>query len=654
MFKKSFLILLLVSSLFAVKAQDVITIDGQGFSKEEFNRLFLKNNDNVANITDKDIRDYVELFVNYKLKVIDAKSKGLDTLKSFKDEFTSYRSQLAQPYFVDESINEYLVKEAYDRMKFDLRASHILITCDVNASPADTLAAYKKISDIRKRALKGEDFGALAVELSDDKSARDMPATAQRGAMKGNRGDLGYFTVFSMVYPFESGAYKTDKGAISQIVRSEYGYHLINVVDKKPAMNKVQLAHIFFRLQNEGDTLALSNRVDSVYKKLLSGADFAEMAKMYSDDSYSANSGGNLPLMGCNRMLPQFAQQIYLLKANEISRPIKTDYGWHIIKLVEKQEVPNYEDAYQELKQQVMKDGRANKSKDAILVKIKKDYNFIEYPKNLDEMVAISDSLVQNKWKVAQTKGINKELFSLTDKSWNQSDFATYIADNQRKYSGKDNASKMHEMYRSFVEASLLNHYDEQLEGIFPDFKYLVQEYYDGILLFEVMDKEIWNKAIVDTLGLEQFYEANKNNYLWGERLKVSVYTVEDAKIMKKLQKLAASGKTDEDIVKVMIVKKKGVEQPLGYSVSTKLFSKGDDIYIDSIAWKVGLTDVTESTGGQKFAFVHEVIAPEPKKLEEARGIIVSDYQNYLETEWIKNLRNNHKIEIKESVLLSK
>lgn len=652
MIKRSFLTLLFLASFFAVNSQNVITIDGEGYSKDEFNRLFLKNNDNAGGVTDAEIKDYVELFINYKLKVLDAKGKGLDTLKSFKDEFKSYRTQLSQPYFVDETINEHLVKEAYDRMQYDIRASHILINCDANASAKDTLIAYKKISDIRKRALKGEDFGMLAVELSDDRSARDMPATAQRGAMKGNKGDLGYFTVFSMVYPFETGAYNTKVGGVSEIIRTEYGYHLINVVDRKPAMNKVQLAHIFFRTQGvESEADVIEKRVDSVYKMLISGDNFEELVKKYSDDTYSAQSGGVLPLMGCNRMLPEFAQQIYMLKDGEISRPIKTDYGWHIIKLIDKQELQSYDDMYGDLKQQVMKDVRADKSKDAILLKIKSDFGFKDYPKSITEMASLSDSLMQNKWKVSQANGMNKELFSVVDKSWNQNDLAIFVADNQRKYSAKSNEAKMYDMYKAFVDASLLNYYDERLESLFPDFKYLVQEYYDGILLFEVMDREIWNKAVVDTVGLEVFYDTNKTKYMWGERLKVSVYKVENGKVLKKLQKLAASGKSDEEIEAAMTIKKKGENLPLGYKVVTKMYSKGDDIYVDSLEPKVGLTDVIDSSGVQKFAFVHGVVAPEPKKLDEARGIIVSDYQNYLEQEWINNLRASHKIEINYELL---
>ncbi|MEI8049804.1 MAG: peptidylprolyl isomerase, partial [Bacteroidota bacterium] len=237
--------LILFSQVWSQNSDQVLmNVAGENVTKSEFLGVYQKNNTKGEVIDQKSLDEYLDLFINFKLKVKEAEVLGLDTVKSFRDELGGYRKQLAQPYLIDEDANKALLDEAFARKGEDIRASHILIRVDKNAKPADTLAAYNKVMKIRKRLLKGEDFGKLAIEFSDDESAKDR--TQEGRTMKGNKGDLGYFTVFDMVYPFETGAYSTKTGDVSQPVRSEFGYHLIKFTDRKPAMGKVQIAHILF------------------------------------------------------------------------------------------------------------------------------------------------------------------------------------------------------------------------------------------------------------------------------------------------------------------------------------------------------------------------------------------------------------------------
>jgi len=367
----------------------LMTIGDQDITVEEFMTVYQKNNVEGEVLDKKTLEEYLELYINFKLKVKEAEEMGMDTAQSFKNELKGYRDQLAKPYFVDEEMNKHLLEEAYQRMQSDVRASHILISLDQFAPPADTLEAYNRLMEIRKRIVNdGEDFNEVAAEVSDDPSARDMPARGFQPARKGNKGDIGYFSVFDMVFPFEEAAYNLNVGEVSIPVRTQFGYHLIKLQAKEPALGKVQVAHLF--LQNpkeptEKSQTELENKADSLYKALKGGADWNELVLKFSDDKSSATSGGVLPWFGANRMVPQFIDGIRsIADTGQISEPILTTYGWHIIKLVDRKPIGSFEDEKADLKQSLTKDTRANMSKESIIRKIKKEAGYKEYNKAIE------------------------------------------------------------------------------------------------------------------------------------------------------------------------------------------------------------------------------------------------------------------------------
>lgn len=636
--------------------QVLMNIAGENITKSEFLDVYQKNNVRGEAIDQKSLDEYLDLYINFKLKVKEAEFLGLDTIKSFRDELSGYRNQLAQPYLIDENANMALLKEAYDRKGKDIRASHILIRVDKNALPADTLAAYNTAMQIRKRILKGENFGKLAAETSDDQSAKDR---LQEGrSVRGNKGDLGYFTVFDMVYPFESGAYKTQIGEVSMPVRSEFGYHLIKVTDRKPAMGKVQIAHILFLFPQNAtaaDSISVKAKAVGAYKKLLAGSDFAEVAKELSEDKGTSDKGGVLPWFGVNRMVPEFIENIARLKEpGDYTAPFQTSFGWHIIKFIEQRPIGTFEDNKADLKQKLTKNDRSVKSEESFLARLKKAYAFTQDLAARDEFYAVvTDSVFRNRWRAVAAAGLTKDLFTIGKKTYTQHNFAQFLENRQKRITGQNIPAFVNASYDAFVTEKCMAYEDSQLEGKYPEFKALMSEYHDGILLFDLTDQKVWSRAIKDTTGLKVFYEKNKRNYMWPERLDASIFSFANAnanaKAKKAARKFVKRGLADEQILKRL-----NPDSTIVVTIEHGKFVKGDKSLIDGIAWKKGTTaDMVVDSTHTGFVVIHQVIAPEPKLMNEAKGLITADYQNYLEKQWIEALRAKYPVKLNRDVLSS-
>lgn len=632
----------------------LVKIGNEKITKSEFLNIYRKNNVNNEVIDKKSLEEYLELYINFKMKVMEAESLGMDTVLAFIQELDGYRRQLAQPYLTDETATEKLIREAYDRMRQDVRASHILIRLASDAPPADTLAAYQKIMDISRKIAEGTNFGDLAVTYSDDPSSKDRPASPNRPPMKGNRGDLGYFTVFDMVYPFENGAYNTPVGKVSRPVRTDFGYHLIKVTDKKEAMGKVQVAHILITLPPESiqdDSLRLKEKAMAAYQEILDGMDFSDVVKKYSDDKGTSEKGGVLPYFGVNRMIPEFISEVsHLEEIGEVSPPFLTAYGWHIVKLIDKKGIGTFDEVQSEIKQKIARNDRAKVSRESFINKLKSEYGFTEYPENLAELLClVNDSLIEGTWDPGAAIGMTKFLFEIDNNGYTQEDFSVYLAKNQKGIS--DNVSvenAVHSTYKKFVDEQIMAYEDSRLEEKYHEFGMLMKEYRDGILLFELTDKMVWSKAIQDTTGLEQYYEANKNHYMWGPRVDATVYSVTSPKQVKTVRKLVSKGISNNDILDRI-----NDDSLMILSIISDKFQAGDHEVIDSVEWFTGISENVVINGVTSFAVIHHVLDPEPKLLSETRGIITADYQNFLEQEWILVLRRKYPFEINQAVLES-
>ncbi len=654
------LALVLMPTVFAnaqskIDKQVLMTIGDQNITVKEFCDVYYKNNLKSDVIEKKSVDDYLDLFTTFRMKVMEAERLKLDTSAKFQKELAGYRKQLAKPFMSSDDITEELVQEAYQRKLKDLRASHILIRCDKNALPSDTLKAYNKAMEIRKKAIaKGADFAALADQYSEDPSAKGMKATDQTPARPGNHGDLGYFTVFDMVYPFETGAYNTKEGEISMPVRSDFGYHLIKVNSITDALGSIQAAHIFLQLPadaSEEDEDAMQKKADNIYKELMAqdGKNWNEMVKQYTDDKGTISRNGALSNFTVSRIVPEFIEACKSLEKGQIAKPVRTMYGYHIIKLMDYSGVGTLEKERKGLTERIEKDMRSKKSEEVVIKQAKKDYHFKQNDKVLESFMATVDStILRNEYKPATNLDMGATLFSMDGNATKVSDFVDYIKEKMTPQRHVSPATYAYQLYEAFSNEKVMDYADAHLEDKYPEFKALVQEYKDGILLFDLMDKEVWTKAVKDTLGLQEFHDRNATNYMWENRAYATIVTVTRPESLPKVKALIDSG-VELDSLKNAIRR-----DSIGYAFVRKgYYQRGDNQYVDQTEWKVGERNEIASTVDQSttIVFIRELRDPEPKTLKEARGLVTSDYQVELEQKWVQSLKQRYPVKIDEKVL---
>lgn len=613
----------------------LLTIAGERVYLSEFKSIFMKNTKKDTLKDEKEIEEYLELFTNYKLKVREARAIGMDTTKSFRDELKGYRSQLTKPYLTDTATENRLLKEAYQRKLSDIKASHILVKVAPDADPKDTAIAYKRIMQLRNRIIKGEPFAKVARETSEVGSAKD------------DGGNFGWFTVFRMEYPFESGAYNAKQGEVTLPVRSSLGYHLVQVTGRREAMGVVRVAHILMAIQGKTkeDSLKAKRQIDDIYEKLKSGSKFEELAKQFSSDKSSGMRGGEIPPFKAGEMVDIYDETVYALKnEGDYSAPFLTDNGWFIVKKVNRKPVPPLDEIKEELKNQVQKDGRYKFAKTVFVSKIKKEYGFKENRNVLKTVTPlIADSYFEGKWK-KPSSAYSEFLCSLGKKQFTLQDLVNYMEKTQRRKTRSSIPFIVNESYTRFVDEVCTQYEDENLEIKYKPFAELMKEYSDGILLFELTDKKVWSKAIKDTIGLQKFYEENRKSYMWEERADADIFRCKDdaaaVKIRKILEKSLKKGYTVSGILKQ--VNTDTVNKIL--SVEEVRLVKGEQDFISPDEWKQGLTANSKKDGKTVFLNIKKIIPPEPKSLKEARGIVTTDYQNFLEREWMDELRKKHPV----------
>ena len=650
------ILVLLALALVASPTQEtneeiLLTVGSDEVTVSEFKTVFQKNN-RIEEVSKEELDEYYDLFVKFKMKVLDAEAMQLDTLTSFKQELAGYRKQLARPYLTDRQEESRLVNEAYERMTEEVRASHILVLLDEDALPKDTLQAYQKISSIRNKVKNGASFDAIAKEFSEDPSA------------KSNAGDLGYFSAFRMVYPFETAAFSTQVGNVSKPFRTRFGYHIVNVVDRRPSRGEIKVAHIMVEEGERAtdlDKKVAADRLSQLQEFFNEGKTFDELVR-YSDDAGSAKNGGVLPWFGTGKMVPEFEDAAFALQnIGDVSEPIKTMYGWHIIKLIEKRPVPTFEESKDDLERKIKRDSRNSQGIKKLISRIKKDHKFREFTSSIEPFYKID---LQGEWNT-DVISLNKPMFYLNGKPYTQKDFAAYIENNKTPTAKDKIAQAVHSMYNDWVEKTCIDLEDDLLEEKYPEFKALMKEYRDGILLFDLMDKKVWGKAVLDTLGLQQYYNLTKDKYKWGERLEASVYTCLNQEVadrvlllMKNRTKssvlsseeiaLVTSGKgelflTDEDIVRII-----NLDNPLNVQLDNGKFSIGDNLFLDQVERTVGLTALQKDDGVVIFAEIKDLLPAQLKTLEEAKGEVTSNYQDYLEALWIKELQEKYPVYINQ------
>lgn len=621
-------------------AQDqvLLNIDDQPVYKSEFEQIYWKNKkENIA--TKEDLDEYIKLFTNFKLKVIAAEEKGLDTAQKFINELAGYRIQLEKPYLIDTSINEELIKEAYFRTINEISASHIMIKLGANPSPEDTIKAYNKIMALRKELLLNEQsFEETALEVSEDPSAKD------------NKGNLGYFTAFKMLYPFEDEAYNTKIGEISNPVRTRYGYHILKVNDIRAAKGRVKAAHIMVANNNDKTRKNVAQlKINEIHQQLISGADFSNLAQEFSSDRNSAKKGGELGwIKSGGNYYKEFEDAVFgIQNDNEISKPFQTPGGWHIVKRLAYEPIGDLSSMRYELKNKIQKDSRSSKTKSSFINKLKSEYDFkLKY--NEDIFTSLFNS-ERDSTDLSELKKPNKTLFKFSDKNFSNIDFAIYLNKSLKNQTLIADKSSIYKSLKNYINFQLIEYEKSQLEIKYPEFKALVKEYRDGILLFEISDQKIWSKAIKDTTGLREFYELNSDKWIWPLRASVEIFSSSNKEILEKCYNL----KKGDEISSDSIVKIANTPSPLNLSFEEGILPFEGNEVLSNYEKNPGISDIKKINNKFTFIVIEELFQPTPKKLNEAEGLIVSEFQEHLESEWLKEMQQKHKIDINFDVLYS-
>lgn len=622
--------------------QVLFTVADDTVKADEYMAVYNKNRDIGEDIDPKTPLEYLDLYINFKLKVHNAKELGKDTMPNFLREFRNYREQLVKPYLSDKDVTNELVREAYTRMKYDIRASHIMVKLEKNASPEDTLEAYNKALSIRNKIVKdGMSFESLAASSDDTYSAK-------------REGDLGFFTVFDMVYPFETAAYTTRIGEISMPVRSQYGYHLVKPTDKREARGKVTVSHIML-IDNDKTTdeqrANVKTKIDEIYSKLEAGEEFETLVRQYSEDKTSIPRGGQLDPFGINKMYPEFEDAAFAIsEIGKYSEPIKTPVGWHIIKLVKKDEELAFEKVQTELKAKVERDIRAQQSEVSVMKRIKQDYNFKEYPQRYKKAFAQVNEESYNKgeWEIKNLKNGDLVLFSFDNKIYTVKDFLSFLEKSQTKFRrGSTLDSKLYKAIKEYADNELLNYEKSRLAEKYPEFRLLEREYFEGILLFDLTEEMVWRKAMSDTNGLKAFFAMNADDYQWPTRYQAYQVDASSKKICKKATKLLKKDKLMSEILTEL-----NEDSKLDLAIDSGLYT-AEELDVKSVIEmdEPGKSDIEVKNDRYIQAYVLNIEAPRAKTFEEAKGKVISDYQEFLEKQWLEDLKLKYSVDVNQAVL---
>ena len=647
---KCFVTLFLVLSCSIAYGQSdpiLMKINGQKITKSDFEYAYKKANNEASE--DQSVDQFLESFINYKLKVEEAKSLQLDKDEIFLKEYSRYLEQSQAPYITDSISPEIVARKVYDRLGQNVQMSQLFVAFPTeDILPKDTLNAYNKIASIRESAIKGDDkkFEELVIKFSDDSLSRKSSIP----------GYLGWKTALMLDPEVEEAMYSTELDSISQPIRTNRGYYLIKVFNRRQDLGQINLSHIFFPYTYKNSDAAQKDSVRSqaqkVYEELLSGANFAQAATQYSLDQPTASRGGALGWFGVSNPLPLvFEEPLFSLKEGDISQPLEMDYGFHIFKIVNKR----YQLPWENLKEQIIKvisqDNRNEQIKELKREKLEKEfpYNLNNSAYNQLETIAgtyhIADSIFFE--KIAPLNDLL--LLSTGNKEYKVIDFVHFLAENPNTNFALSTDILFHKV-NDFILQKLQEEQKASLDEKYPEFHHLTTEYYDGILLFDVMNQEIWTKAQNETKALQQLFTDNPSKYQW-ETPKYKGYIIhtKDKSTLKKVKELIKRY-PNQDTLGQILMQELNSDSIKNIYIEKGLWGKGENGSIDRTIFKT--KNNREIIGYPEFVISGKLINS-PETFEDVRGLLISEYQTILEKEWIESLRKKYKVEINDDVLKS-
>jgi len=636
----AFSFLILLSTVIFAQQNDAIlfTIGNKKVTADEFMFMYNKANQPQNEVERKaSIDEYMNLYINLKLKVLAAESEKMQETPKFKNEYENSKQQLIESYLTDKNISENLIKEAYERMKEELNISHLLIEVEPGATQEESDKALKKIKLILKKIKEeGKDFEEMAYRYSEDPSAKE------------NRGNLGYMSAFQTVYPFESAAYDLKVEEVSNPVKTKFGYHLIWLKDKRKSQGEISVAHILIKTPDDApeELKQLNkNKVDSIYQLIINKTMPWEKAVTdFSQDNGSNRRGGALPAFGAGKMVAAFEDAAFGLKTDEaIAAPLKTSLGWHIIKRLHLDTLGTLLMEQGEIRRKVEKDNRSDLPKKSFIDRIKKENNFEENLTARNELINQLDvKVLKNSFDLADYQHFNKNLFKINDQNFSQQEFLKYIKAYPVIGSIKKIKNVVKQKYENFVDKVCTDIEIANLAVKYPSYKWQLQEYYDGLLFFEITEREVWNKSMNDEQGLKNYFSNNRQKYMWEERVVADIYKTNNIKVAKKIQKLAKRKKIND-----AVLNKYNVE------VINGTYNRNQNKYVNTVKWSKGSYGPSEWEDGYVVIWIKEIMPPAQKTLLEAKGYVTSDYQAFIEKNWVNMLRDKFSVITNEKTLKS-
>lgn len=642
--KKYFIVALAAFCGKTAFTQTLISYGNSTTNKEEFLRAYNKNKPATTDKA-KAIKEYLELYTNFKLKVKAAQELKLDTITQIKYDVQNFRDQITDNYLNDEAGLEELVSEAADRSRKDIHTLYFSVPVAENATVADTLKVYNAVTELYNKLISGAvDY----VQIVTDITAKFSPAKYS---------DIGFITAFSVPYEFENIIYNTIKGSISKPFRSAKGWFVFKSIEERQNTGKWKAAQLLFAYPPDADyniKLAVKEKADSVYRLLQGGLSFADAAKSYSEDRMTYLTGGEMPEFTTGKYNVQFEKKVFELNTdNAFTKPFETSFGYHIVKRLSNTTLPvNKNDATYlfEIKQKVQQDGRINTVKEKFIRDVTTKTGFKKQPGiNEIEFYKYADSVSLN------PTIINTDNFPINKKSILSFKDGTIIKGNEWIQYLRNNSANIQEktlsnkdLWKSFTNQQILNYYKLHLEEYNNDFKYQMQEFKEGNMLFEIMERNVWSKAGLDSAGLVNYYNGNKSKYKWQESADVLIFNCADEIMAKEAIDALKTGKTWASIAENSNSK---IQADSGRYEIAQL---PNDPNINAAKPQAGnYSSIIKNTDGTTsfVKFVKLYGANMQRDFSEARGLVINDYQNVLEQQWVEILRKKYVVKINDAVL---
>jgi len=619
-----FIILFVPSFLQAFQEQiEVVKINNEPIYSKEFLYAFNKNRNLDEPVNQDSLFKYLDQYINFKLKVNEAKTEGIDTTSYFLNEFNTYANEIKKPYLQNPNLEDDLINEAYQRLQFEINAAHILVRIPRSATPADTLRTYNKIAALRKRAVDGEDFAELARKNSEDGSASAG-------------GELGYFTALSMVYPFETASYETEVGAISKVVKSQFGYHIIKVLEKRTARGRIKTAHIFVTGSNKPSQKAKAI-IQQAYDSLQNGGDWRAICATFSEDSNTRLKGGSLPFYGLGQFPEPLLEAGFNLKTiGSYSNPVRSKFGWHIIKLEAIEPIKSLNEIRADIANGVKRTGRNQMNKNGLLKKLKLENGFKQ---DTSEINYVIGSVLQADTLIKVISG--RVLFEIGSKKVLDNDFINFLMGTNQKSSYT--AYDLWAFYQQFEFDQVIHYEDSLIPTKYPEHQYLINEYKEGLMLFEIMENKVWNKAIEDSIGLNKFFKKHQTSFPANERAEVFVIESDSIDLLPKIIELSKNVK-DISSLKNRLKTNWEDERFALLKIVKRHFEQDDLPIFAGNHWKSGslIADLNRS----KLYWIEKILPEGYYELNEIKGLAISEYQEALDNAWIRELRKKNKIKI--------